>query len=684
MGLLSPKVVLEAPFSDRASRGRVSHRVSTRAVIDLLMTLFYDRTWLGLLLILLSLHSNGVELKRLDCPKFSAPAQRDDTTYFFFDPSEKCDPVRLMASVVESRIKTSEREPLPNLTFWPRVLRKPQPYRWYKTNTQNITLGFTQHATWFLKRFDLPDTLRRDAILSIKNPAIDELNVWVFHSAGKLIHHFLAGDQFLFEQRPIKNVNFIFPVTYPDQLEGRQSIWVLLRVKNPDSMRLHLKLLEKKQFFEDDSQQNFQQGSYLGIMLAMLIYNLVLMFSLRDKEYSIYAFWVICITMVVLSDNGHAFQYLWPHNGQWNNYSIAIFSAFGAMSAGFFCLATMNAFHNVPKFLARLLQLSSTGLAMLGFMGIFQLLPAYWALQLSLMGNVINIGFILIISFICVLKKVPLSKSYLIAWSMVTLGGGSRIMDSFGLASNSITIAAMQIGSALEVLLMSVLLSARVLEDRRRSEVSQQKIILLQQTMNEELEKKVALRTQELDALNQRLKALSTTDPLTGLGNRRHFDQALDQAFDNANRSHKVFYLLILDLDYFKKINDTYGHAFGDVCLQHIAQIIKNHCGRSTDISARFGGEEFVILLQHISAETAETIANRIRIALMNSHLVYGNAVVQLTCSIGVASNQPSDTAASQILERADKMLYEAKGDGRNCVKGDISGASHLQPANRP
>lgn len=181
---------------------------------------------------------------------------------------------------------------------------------------------------------------------------------------------------------------------------------------------------------------------------------------------------------------------------------------------------------------------------------------------------------------------------------------------------------------------------------------------------------------------NQTLARISTTDPLTGVANRRHFDEVLAQRWNEAIAERTMLGMLVLDIDCFKNYNDRYGHLEGDVCLRQVAQEIQHHVRHELDLVVRYGGEEFVVLMPEASASSAFQAAERIRqgieaLAIPNAGVPH-SAVV--TISIGVAVARPTSAMPpSTLLSLADEALYQAKREGRNrCVLAQLqeSGSS--------
>jgi diguanylate cyclase (GGDEF)-like protein len=185
---------------------------------------------------------------------------------------------------------------------------------------------------------------------------------------------------------------------------------------------------------------------------------------------------------------------------------------------------------------------------------------------------------------------------------------------------------------------------------------------------------------QELMLSNQKLNEISITDSLTALANRGYMMDRLSLEFKRANRNREPLSCLMIDIDHFKSINDTYGHRFGDVILQGVAKRLSALI-RETDIFGRYGGEEFVLVLPHTDTNGAEFLAEKLRAGLEAEEMRHECFAVHVTASFGVACTENSDViAADHLLQLADRALYEAKESGRNrvCIAG-IKNASETQ-----
>ncbi len=176
----------------------------------------------------------------------------------------------------------------------------------------------------------------------------------------------------------------------------------------------------------------------------------------------------------------------------------------------------------------------------------------------------------------------------------------------------------------------------------------------------------------ELEEKNQKLELLSSLDGLTGLFNRRYFDDNLLKEWKQASRDNTPLSLLIIDIDYFKNYNDCYGHLEGDICLRKVAQALYEALLRPTDIIARYGGEEFTAILPNTGSEGAVRVARRMMDHILQLEIVHqeSSAAEIVTVSVGGSSVYPSGKiAVTSLLDRADKALYEAKEQGRNTYR---------------
>ncbi|MES2580243.1 MAG: sensor domain-containing diguanylate cyclase [Pseudomonadota bacterium] len=176
---------------------------------------------------------------------------------------------------------------------------------------------------------------------------------------------------------------------------------------------------------------------------------------------------------------------------------------------------------------------------------------------------------------------------------------------------------------------------------------------------------------EKLITLQKKLEEFSFKDGLTGVANRRMFDSILEAEWVNARRNSQPLSIIMLDIDYFKQYNDHYGHVQGDDCLKRVAQVLSKAATRSRDFCARFGGEEFVIVLPETDETDAKKVAERCHQLIFKEQILHAKSGVSqiLTISIGVGTVIPqADEGALTFIHEVDRRLYQAKQKGRNCV----------------
>ena len=172
----------------------------------------------------------------------------------------------------------------------------------------------------------------------------------------------------------------------------------------------------------------------------------------------------------------------------------------------------------------------------------------------------------------------------------------------------------------------------------------------------------------KINFMYSQTRFLSVTDPLTGLYNRRHFEDTLEREFLRASRYNNHLSFAIIDVDFFKKVNDTYGHSTGDYVLKEVAYLILQNL-RKTDMVFRYGGEEFAVIITETPKEKAIVPLERLRKAVEEYPFSYNSQNINITISIGISEVCENITTVHQLFDDADKALYKAKENGRNQIQ---------------
>jgi diguanylate cyclase (GGDEF)-like protein len=176
-------------------------------------------------------------------------------------------------------------------------------------------------------------------------------------------------------------------------------------------------------------------------------------------------------------------------------------------------------------------------------------------------------------------------------------------------------------------------------------------------------------KTKQLTTLNNQLYNLAQKDGLTNLLNRSGFDDLANTTFRNCVRNHIPLSMVLIDIDDFKLINDTYGHPFGDTCIISISKTFNHFCKRTTDLLGRYGGEEFIILLSGGNIQEHHELTKRIHRAVQKTKVSSGDIIVRMTISIGVSSMGSNYGMSFEgLVKSADEQLYESKRTGKNKI----------------
>lgn len=536
-----------------------------------------------------------------------------------------------------------------------------EPGRWQAFDAdQVLNLGFSNSAFW-LRITVLPDPANR--VLELSYPLLDQVDLfWV--RDGDVIGRFETGDSRAFESRPIYHRNFVFLVP-----SNTDTVTAYVRVQTQGAVQIPVEVRASADFLAGEQLSYGWQAMFLGIIASLALYNLFLFLTVRQSTYLWYVLTVVLSGLVHLHFKGILFQWLWPDLPELNRYITIPLIALTMVAALTFSIQFL-AVYRYSQVSYRFLQALAIAAGLSVLYGLFGSYQAGIGL-VSVLAAVATPATWFIGIYVWS-RGQKLAGFYVLAWTPLLLGHLILAVSKLGyLPRTFVTEFGPQVGVALEVILLSFALAHRINLERRRRLKAQEQALEIQRRANQTLEERVRERTEELERANQRLKSISLTDGLTQVANRRQFDQQLQAEWSRASRQGQALSLLLLDIDYFKSVNDRYGHLVGDDCLITVAAICAAEIQRSGDLLARYGGEEFCVLLPATPEEGAEQVAERLRHAIESATVYPGaqEAAVSLSVSVGVASMipQPEETGG-ELIRRADEALYGAKGAGRNRV----------------
>lgn len=530
-----------------------------------------------------------------------------------------------------------------------------------------LNYGFTRSAYWlrFTLRNDSDQALER--FLEIAANHLSNLDFYQPDGHGALTA-IRTGDALAFSTRPYKNRFFVFPL----QLAPHSSQVYYLRVHHPTgSVFFPLRLWEPQAFHAYERQDYVSLAWYFGLALGMILFNLLVYLSLREQLYLKYVSFVFFMGSSLLIKSGRAKELL-PDGLWWSNLFVYVGYSLTLATLVVFMRHMLNTALIIPR-LDRLLKLL-IGLLLLGALVFTVALETFarYGVILFMLSTLVILG----VGVFCAFQRHRSAYFFVAAFSLVCLGVVVTGLYTMGLLPvNAFTSKALQIGSVADMLLLALAMADRMNQLRQEKAKAQSEALVAQQHLVESLqaseqvlEARVAQRTSELQVLNLKLEALSTTDGLTGVANRRRFDEVLASEWARASRTGQPLALLMMDVDWFKKFNDHYGHQAGDDCLRRVAQVFNNSVRRSGDLVARYGGEEFTILAPATDSASALRLAQTICQSLQAQTLAHeASDFGYVTLSIGVAVWVPQPHESAQgLVKSADEALYQAKAQGRN------------------
>lgn len=455
---------------------------------------------------------------------------------------------------------------------------------------------------------------------------IDRVDVYLLGPDGRLqIWH--AGDALAGAQYAVPGLGLVFPLSLPP---GRSEL--LLRAATPDPLLLPLFLLDEPRQQRIERAQHYGYGLLYGFLLALMAYNAVLFAGLRARSHLLYALYLLSFILVNLGYTGHGHVWLWPDRPELQRYVIlslmVTFGVCGLMFANSF-LDTVRQAPRLWRWLWRLAVVGALGMALLVALDVHP--AAVW----------FSFGFLAFVTVVVVglggwaYRQRQPAAGYFLAAALCGMGGTLATILSVwgGLPMNELSFHAIDFGIMVEAILFALALAARMRHQQQARESAER---------------------------------LARIDPLTGLLNRRAFDEQARGLFSTAQRSGRPLSVLMLDVDHFKAINDRHGHDGGDLVLVAVADRLRQNC-RAGDLLARWGGEEFLLLLPETGREQAAALAERIRAELSERPMRHEQQEIPVTLSLGVAELGP-ELGLSTLIQAADAALYEAKSGGRNRV----------------
>lgn len=489
-----------------------------------------------------------------------------------------------------------------------------------------LTFGIGNAPTWLRIRIDNPSAELLVQRLTAGATWTDRLDVYHLDAAGHL-QQWHTGDAIAGAPGMVPGVGFTFALQLSP---GRNDVY--LRAQTDDPMVLPLDLMPTGDAAASDGRIGIGYGFLYGFLLALVAYNILFFNGLRRVRYFYYSLYVGSFILTNIAYTGQGLSWLWTDSPAFQRYVILVLMVTYAVSG----LAFASHFLQLARCMPRALR----------FIRAYQLLGPVAMLVAILMGSQLGAAWIAFVYFtgmtlamlllgVANARRVEEGGYFLVAAVAGMLGMLSTDLTVWGIIPFSqLSYHGAEIGVVIEAVVFALALAKQ-------------------------------LRVRE--AARRRAEHLASHDPLTGLRNRRAFFEEANREWHRAMRNGHQLSVVMADMDHFKRINDRFGHGAGDQALLQLSGLVRQTM-RSSDLVARWGGEEIVLLLPDADQAHAMDMAIRLREIIAATPLNISREEVMVTASFGVATLQGQEDI-ERLIDDADKALLKAKQGGRNTVR---------------
>ena len=533
-------------------------------------------------------------------------------------------------------------------------------------SSNSFTLGYTVSPVWF--KFDIVNKSSNDKDMILELSEMFHRTVDLFVVSPSFVKHEKNGLNVRIQDRKIEEINPSFNLKF--KAGEVKHVYIKLETHYPTFGALYLKTPER--YYKDTRIRNYMIIFYFGAIVIIALYNLFIFFYLRDKIYFFYVTYVLFFTVWVTLYKGFISYFV----------DAEMFDIIQLSLPGFFIMfilfsqSLLGTKKQTPRthfllniFIVLLL------FSVIGLLTSFQ--NGFYFINIIITPLLIT----LLITAILISKedsRVP--KLYFVVLFIYFIGISLVSMLALRVVPyHPYIVNSPLLGSFLEITFFSLLLAYRINLSREETLLYQSKLLKQESSESIRLSEMVDIKTNKLNELNTKLaieleekkkleKILllkASTDSLTGILNRRSFFETCAKEVQITKRYKHNLSFIIIDIDYFKNINDTYGHLNGDIVLNDIVYVIKNTI-RTTDVFGRIGGEEFAVLMPETKQEDAVNLAERIRKNIAVNESILEDNIINVTVSIGLSFMREEDAIIQTVLRRADLALFKAKERGRN------------------
>lgn len=492
---------------------------------------------------------------------------------------------------------------------------------------QVLTFGIGSAPVWVAFSVDNQQSSNQHRLFSIDKSWIDSIDITVKNRTSNEITHFHVGDKVPFSERPQNTRHFQVEFDLAPGITD-----VMVHAKTADSMVLPFYLVTVQQQQQKELLLQYGYGLVYGYLLALLFYNAILFFGLRDIRYLLYSGLLASFLMGNIAYTGHGFMWLWPNFVAFQQWGQSLFMILYASCGLLFALYFLDIKSLSKKVFNSVISIIAFIYIVYAIMIMMDKATASTVLSFICVSSYVLVA--LGLGFYALNEQQKNATYFLIAISLGSIGTGITSVAVWGgIPLNLVTFHAAELGMIAEATLLALALCFHFRTVQEQSFVAEK---------------------------------MAGIDPLTQLNNRRGFMTSLDKIWKTICRHNTPASVVIIDLDNFKNLNDTYGHEVGDVALKNVANRLSQHI-RSGDIVARWGGEEFLLFLPETSLEEAFHLAERLRLSIGQDSIETELGEISVTASLGIVQRTKHQNRIEPLIDNADKALYEAKRSGKNC-----------------
>lgn len=494
-------------------------------------------------------------------------------------------------------------------------------------NNDVSTRLFTQSTLYYKFKVINPKNTREKRVVVFETPWLDSIKVLVV-SPDQTKANYTTGNLYPFSQRAIEHHN---PNIQHEFEPGLSTVYV--QVKTRDPFIVPISILESETLFQDQLIDVSLTMFIYGFILAMTLYHFILYVNIKLPYYAFYVLYLTSFLAANAAYNGYTYQWLIPNMPTLQNWlqstHIFLFAIFGLLFA--------RSFLNLQKYIpSAYTALNILIVVFIATLIISSLFGYHYHVMLSIAMSIIFSGFVFSAALLSLLKGNTYARYFLLGTTAGLIGTTITALTVMALIPYSdLGYQAIDFGMLIDSILLSFALVDRLKSNEREKERAEQ---------------------------------LAKIDALTSLQNRSAFNEFCQlQTEHKARNQNSLTFALLVDLDYFKQVNNTYGHATGDLVLQRVARLLR-HSLKSSDHLFRFAGEEFLILLESSSLQNAKQRAEQIQAAITNMTVDFSNHSISVTASIGITEFLIDNNASEVVEHKAIEAIYQAKQMGTNQI----------------